>query len=88
MEHLEVVAQDYVRISLDFKHAAEKEASQLLQHLAVQVAGGRLKLWVGGLVGTEPLDCRVGESLFGVSVKMQKPLSNVRKCEQGSVSDD
>ena len=49
MEHLEVVAQDYVRISLDFKHAAEKEASQLLQHLAVQVAGGGLKLWVGGL---------------------------------------
>ena len=44
MEDLEVVAQDYARISLDFKHAAEKEAAQLLQHLAVQVAGGGLEV--------------------------------------------
>ena len=38
-------------------------------------------------MGTEPLDCRIGESLFRVSVKMQKSLSTVRKCEQGSISD-
>ena len=32
--------QDYVQISLDFKRAAEEQAAQMLQRLAVQVAGG------------------------------------------------
>eukprot|EP00435_Cladocopium_sp_Y103_P039358 s1846_g10.t1 len=35
--------EDYVRISLDFKRAAEEQAAQMLQRLAVQVAGGVAK---------------------------------------------
>ena len=34
--------QDYVRISLGFKRAAEEQAAQMLQRLGVQVAGGSL----------------------------------------------
>eukprot|EP00434_Breviolum_minutum_P046471 symbB.v1.2.042064.t1/scaffold9140.1/size4107/1 len=61
--------EDYVRISLDFKHAAEKEASQLLQHLAVQVAGGVAK--------TAPdarLECE-GSSTF-LPPKRQVPIGS------------
>jgi hypothetical protein len=42
--YFSALRQDYVRISLDFKRAAEEQAAQMLQRLAVQVAGGSLAM--------------------------------------------